>query len=95
MDLGTYNVLTLRQILGTEQWNALKLSRLMPGGWDQKCDQAFMIKWRLPKSRNWKSRRRFAMTGGWPLPWITRIGPVLEYLCAKLYIVKSSYKTRA
>lgn len=49
MDLGTYNVLFLRQIFGTEPEECLEATaRMMPQGHDQKCDHAMTAKWRFP-----------------------------------------------
>lgn len=76
MDLGTYNVLTLRQMLGTEPEECIEaIPRLMPEGWDQKCDQAFKIKWRFPNGAVGSLEVDFATRGGWPLPWLTKNWP--------------------
>ncbi|KUJ12285.1 putative oxidoreductase [Mollisia scopiformis] len=49
MDLGTYKVLDLRQIFGTEPEECLEATpRMMPKGYDQKCDHAMTAKWRFP-----------------------------------------------
>jgi predicted dehydrogenase len=49
LDLGTYQVLMLRQIFGTEPEECLEaIPTIMPGGYDQKCDHAFKAKWRFP-----------------------------------------------
>lgn len=49
MDLGTYNILFLRQIFGTDPEECLEAeARIMPRGHDQKCDQAMAAKWRFP-----------------------------------------------
>ncbi|CZR52210.1 related to Oxidoreductase [Phialocephala subalpina] len=49
MDLGTYSILSLRQIFGTEPDECLEATpRMMPKGYDQKCDHAMKAKWRFP-----------------------------------------------
>ena len=49
MDLGTYNVLCLRSIFGTEPEECIEaLPRLVPKGFDQRCDQAMKASWRFP-----------------------------------------------
>ncbi|KAF8862222.1 putative oxidoreductase [Acephala macrosclerotiorum] len=49
MDLGTYNVLFLRQIFGTEPEECLEATpRLMPRGYDQGCDHGMKAKWGFP-----------------------------------------------
>lgn len=49
MDVGTYAILFLRLIFGTEPTECLEATpRLMPEGFDQKCDQAMKAKWQFP-----------------------------------------------
>ncbi|KAH6713870.1 hypothetical protein BKA61DRAFT_674484 [Leptodontidium sp. MPI-SDFR-AT-0119] len=49
MDMGAYTTLFLRLIFGTEPEECLEaVPRLMPKGFDQRCDQAMYAKWRFP-----------------------------------------------
>lgn len=49
MDMGAYTVLSLRQIFGTEPEECIEcVPRLMPKGWDQKCDHASKAKFKFP-----------------------------------------------
>lgn len=49
MDMGTYAVSTLRQVFGTEPVECVSAAaRIMPAGFDQKCDEAFKGTWRFP-----------------------------------------------
>jgi predicted dehydrogenase len=49
MDLGTYPTLCLRMAFGEEAEECIKaVARLMPEGFDQKCDQAMAATWRFP-----------------------------------------------
>ena len=76
MDVGTYNILTLRQMLGTEPVECIEaIPRLMPEGWDQKCDHAFKVKWRFPNGAIGEVNEDMSTTGGWPLPWLTSSWP--------------------
>lgn len=79
MDLGSYNVLTLRQMFGTEPEECIEaIPRMMPEGYDQKCDHAFKIKWRFSNGAVGDIVADLAATGGWPLPWLTRNWPMLR-----------------
>lgn len=71
MDLGTYMVLSLRQMLGTEPEECLEaVPRLMPKGWDQKCDQAMKAKWRFPNGAIADIEVDFAGKGAYGQPRI-------------------------
>lgn len=49
MDMGAYTVLCLRQIFGMEPEECIEsVPRLMPKGWDQKCDHASKAKFKFP-----------------------------------------------
>ncbi|CZT45854.1 related to Oxidoreductase [Rhynchosporium secalis] len=49
MDMGAYTTLFLRLIFGTEPEECLEATpRLMPTGFDKRCDQAMNAKWRFP-----------------------------------------------
>jgi predicted dehydrogenase len=49
MDLGTYPVFCLRECFGVEPEECIMaVPRLMPKGFDQKCDQAMIAQWRFP-----------------------------------------------
>ncbi|RFU29927.1 hypothetical protein B7463_g6402, partial [Scytalidium lignicola] len=79
MDLGTYNVLCLRQIFGTEPEECIEaIPRLMPKGFDQKCDEGFKIKYRFPNGAVGEMECDLASRGGWPLPWLTGSLPTLS-----------------
>jgi hypothetical protein len=76
MDAGTYNVLALRQMLGSEPVECIEaVARLMPEGYDQKCDHAFKAKWRFPNGAIGEVGASFSETGGYPLPWLTANWP--------------------
>ena len=78
MDLGTYTTLTLRQIFGTEPEECIEaIPRLMPAGFDQKCDQAMRIKWRFPNGAIGEADADLSGRGGYPLPWLTSAWPRL------------------
>jgi predicted dehydrogenase len=49
MDMGSYTVMALRDMLRAEPDECIEVvSRLMPEGWDQKCDHATKAKFRFP-----------------------------------------------
>ncbi|KAG4417295.1 hypothetical protein IFR04_009585 [Cadophora malorum] len=49
MDMGAYTTLFLRLIFGTEPDECLEaVPRLVPKGFDQRCDQAMTAKWQFP-----------------------------------------------
>ncbi len=69
MDLGTYNVLFLRQIFGTEPDECLEATpRIMPQGYDQKCDHAMIAKWRFPNGGTGTIKSDLSARSAWGLP---------------------------
>lgn len=81
MDLGTYTVLSLRQVVGTEPEACIEaIPRLMPKGYDQNCDQAFKVKWRFPGGAIGEIEADLAARGGWPVPWIPGSWPSMRLL---------------
>jgi len=49
MDFGTYNVMVIRQIFGTEPVHCTwAKARTGPAGWDPKCDVEFRAQWQFP-----------------------------------------------
>ena len=49
MDPGSYSIMTLREMLGAEPVACLEaIPRMMPEGYDQKCDEAITAKFRFP-----------------------------------------------
>lgn len=69
MDLGTYNVLFLRQIFGTEPEECLDTApRLMPKGYDQKCDYGMKAKWRFPNGGIGTIECDLGARNAWGLP---------------------------
>lgn len=79
MDLGSYTVLSLRQMLGNEPEECIEaIPRMMPEGFDQKCDHAFKIKWRFPNGAIGDMEADLSARGGWPLPWITANWPTMQ-----------------
>jgi predicted dehydrogenase len=49
MDPGTYTIMTLREMLGTEPEECLEaIPRMLPKSYDQKCDKAITAKFRFP-----------------------------------------------
>jgi hypothetical protein len=78
MDLGTYNALTLRQMFWTEPEECIEaIPRMMPKGFDQKCDHAFKVKWRFPNGGIGDIEADLSGRGGYPLPWLTSGWPRL------------------
>lgn len=69
MDLGTYNVSTLRQIFGTEPTECLEANhRPMPPGYDKEIDQAFTAKWRFPNGGIGSMEADLIADGGYSIP---------------------------
>jgi predicted dehydrogenase len=84
MDVGTYNILTLRQMFGAEPEECIEaIPRMMPEGYDQKCDHAMKAKWRFPNGGIGDINADLGATGGWPLPWLTSSWPRLEIPMSK------------
>jgi len=49
MDVGTYAILSLRQVFAAEPEECIEcVPRLVPKGWDQKCDRAATARFRFP-----------------------------------------------
>ncbi|KAH8816095.1 hypothetical protein F5884DRAFT_208323 [Xylogone sp. PMI_703] len=79
MDLGTYNVLCLRQILGTEPEECIEaIPRIMAKPFDQKCDESFNIKYRFPNGVIGEIYCDLSAKGGWPMPSLTSGLPALN-----------------
>jgi predicted dehydrogenase len=72
MDMGSYTVLCLRKMLGTEPEECLgAVPRLMPAGWDQKCDHAMKAKFRFANGAIGDIRADLAARGFFGLPAVS------------------------
>lgn len=79
MDLGTYDVLALRQIFGTEPEECIEaVPRLMPKGFDQNCDESMHATFRFPNGGTGELLCDLAARGGYPLSWLTGSLPSLR-----------------
>jgi hypothetical protein len=79
MDLGSYMVLVMRQMLKSEPEDCIEaVPRLMPKGFDQKCDQAMKAKWTFPNGATGSIDADLSASGGYPLPWITSWLPTMD-----------------
>lgn len=79
MDLGIYNVLTLRQMLQAEPVECIEATpRIVPDEFDQKGDQVFMIQWRYPNGAVGDIEVDLAASGGWPFPWLPSNLPSMQ-----------------
>jgi len=73
LDLGTYPVLYLRQMMGAEPLECVEaVPRLLPEGYDPKCDVAFDVKWHFPNNSVGTLGVAFDHKGGYPFPWLTK-----------------------
>jgi predicted dehydrogenase len=71
MDLGTYNILCLRACFGAEPEECVEaVPRLMPKGFDQKCDQAMAAKWRFPNGGIGRIEADLVTSGIGGIPWM-------------------------
>ncbi|KAI4283814.1 MAG: hypothetical protein L6R38_001896 [Xanthoria sp. 2 TBL-2021] len=77
MDLGSYNIQTLRQAFGCEPTECMSATaRLMPDGFDQDIDQAFTASWRFPNG-GIGTIHADSQAAGKYLPWLTNYLPPL------------------
>ncbi|KAL8947244.1 MAG: hypothetical protein Q9222_006458, partial [Ikaeria aurantiellina] len=79
MDLGSYNIQTLRQCFGAEPVECLSASpRLMPAGGDQDIDHAFTATYRFPNGGTGTIVADLSARGGHYLPWLTGNLPAVK-----------------
>ena len=72
-------VLALRQMLDTEPEECIEaIPRLMPKGWDQKCDHSMKAKWRFPNGAIGDIYADLSASGGYPLSWLTSGWPTMS-----------------
>ena len=77
MDVGSYNIQTLRQAFGAEPVECLSAeAQRMPAEWDQNIDQAFSASWKFPNGGSGSIVADSSATGTY-LTWLTdRLPPV-------------------
>lgn len=79
MDLGTYMVLAVRCMLGTEPEECVEaVPTLMPAGYDQKCDRAMKASWRFPNGAVGSVDADLKAKGGYQWPWLTSWIPTID-----------------
>lgn len=80
LDVGTYNILCLRDMFGTEPEVCLEASpRMMPEGYDPRIELAMKAKWLFPRGAFGGIDSDIAATGGiYPLPWLTSSWPSMK-----------------
>ncbi|RDW85633.1 hypothetical protein BP5796_03958 [Coleophoma crateriformis] len=85
MDFGTYGILCMRDIMGTEPVECIEaVPRLMPEGFDQDCDSAFRGKFKFPNGALGEVDCDLMAKGRWPFPYLTSR---LPYICLPRAVV--------
>ncbi|KAL8849386.1 MAG: hypothetical protein Q9221_005624 [Calogaya cf. arnoldii] len=78
MDLGSYNIQTLRQAFGSEPTECISATaRLMSAGFDQDIDEAFTASWKFPNGGIGTIRADSRYAGKY-LPWLTYYLPPIR-----------------